>query len=350
MQTVEIKTPSMHGIITIGEGVIESRLPDLLKGQKNFLVTDSNVASIYADKIQAWFGDTPTFVMPAGEQNKTFAMLGEILEAMVKAGLRRTGRVFALGGGVVGDIAGRAAATYMRGVSCVQIPTTLLSQVDSSVGGKTAVDHGGVKNIVGAFYQPQEVLIDPAFLDTLPQREIKCGLGELVKYAALNSDIFDTLYQNKHRFAHLDFLKTLILPSVAHKAKVVQADEKESGERKSLNVGHTTGHAIELGYALSHGESVLWGMKAETKMAIAKGVCEKGYGEQLVEIVDTALKTSPLSCVDFSQVDSHAYKAKADKKNDESGAINLSVPSQKGVWTSLNLPFEEYAIRLKESL
>ncbi|MBQ9117737.1 MAG: 3-dehydroquinate synthase [Clostridia bacterium] len=350
MQTVELKTPSMQGLITIGEGVLEERLPALLQGQKNFVITDSNVAKIYGENIKDWFGDTSVYVMPAGEQSKTFWTLGDILETMVKAGLHRNSRVFALGGGVVGDVAGLAAATYMRGVSCVQIPTTLLSQVDSSVGGKTAVDHAGVKNIVGAFYQPQEVLIDPAFLDTLPQREIKCGLGELVKYAALSGEMFDTLYQNKHRFGELAFLKTLILPSVRHKAKVVQADEKESGERKSLNVGHTSGHAIELSYGMSHGECVLWGMKAETKIAIRKGVCEREYGEKLLEIVSCALQTDPVEKVSFADVRDCAYKAKADKKNTDGGGINLSVACKKGAWTSINLPFEEYADCLRESL
>lgn len=350
MQQVVLKTPSVQGLITIGKGVIESRLPALLEGQQNFLVTDSNVAKIYEKQIKGWFGDTPTFVMPAGEENKTFAVLGEILSAMVSSGLRRTGRVFALGGGVVGDIAGLAAATYMRGVSLVQIPTTLLSQVDSSVGGKTAVDHGGVKNVVGAFYQPQEVLIEPAFLDTLPQREIKYGLGELVKYAALDGDIFDTLYQNKDKFSDLDFLKTLIFPAVQHKAKVVQADEKESGERRSLNVGHTTGHAIELVYHLSHGESVLFGMQAETKMAQRAGVCEKAYGDKLLEIVEAALQVAPVVEVDFSDVERFAGKAKADKKNDESGAISLAVASKKGEWKDLKLSFKEYVKGLKESL
>lgn len=340
----------MQGVIRIGEGVMESRLPALLKGQKNFLVTDSNVATIYQAKIKAWFGDIPTFVIEAGEQSKTFAVLGEILAQMVKAGLHRTSRVFALGGGVVGDIAGLAAATYMRGVSCIQIPTTLLSQVDSSVGGKTAVDHGGVKNVVGAFYQPQEVLIDPAFLDTLPQREIKCGLGEIVKYAALNGEIFDGLYDNQSSLGDLAFLKKWIYPCVLHKAKVVKKDEKESGERKSLNVGHTTGHAIELVYALSHGESVLWGMKAETKMAINMGVCQKEHGEKLLQIVDAALQVVPVETPDFKEVEQFAYKAKSDKKNDESGEIQLSVAHKKGAWTSMKVPFDGYVHGLKKSL
>ncbi len=347
MQTVILRAPSMQGVIRIGEGVLEERLPTLLKAGQNFLITDSNVAKIYREKIQGWFGDIPTFVIKAGEKSKNFATLGKILQKMVESGLHRSSTVFALGGGVVGDIAGLAAATYMRGIACVQIPTTLLSQVDSSVGGKTAVDHAGVKNVVGAFYQPQEVLVDPAFLDTLPQREIKCGLGEVVKYAALSGEIFDALSARLDGLDDLSFLKSLIYPCIAHKAGVVERDEKESGERKSLNVGHTTGHALELVYGLSHGECVLWGMKKETALAVRAGVCDKRYGQALSTIVDTALAVAPVTKKTF-QAEKYAYKAKADKKNDESGYINLSVPSKKGEWTSLVLPYEGYAQELKD--
>jgi 3-dehydroquinate synthase len=161
--------------IYIGEDVVDTRLPLLTKTQKNFVVTDSNVYALYSDFFKKYFPNTELFVLPAGEENKTFQSLNAILLKMAEAGLHRTSRLFAVGGGVVGDIAGLAAALFMRGISCVQIPTTLLSQVDSSVGGKTAVDLGGVKHVIGAFYQPCEVLVDPCFLRTLPPREIKCG-------------------------------------------------------------------------------------------------------------------------------------------------------------------------------
>lgn len=346
MQIINVKTPSMQGTIYIGNEVIENRLPALMKGQKNFVVTDSNVKKLYAEWFEKYFADAEIFVLPAGEENKNFSSLNAILEKMAGAGLHRTSRLFAVGGGVVGDIGGLSAALYMRGISLVQIPTTLLAQVDSSVGGKTAVDLGGVKNIVGAFYQPQEVLIDPTFLKTLPEREIRCGLGEIVKYAALSGEIFDLLENNIERINELSFLQTLITACVAHKARVVEADEKESGERKSLNVGHTTGHAIELSSGLSHGESVLYGMLLETRMAIEAGVCEKTYGEKLLAIVSKAISAK----VDFSTIEQDAEKAKADKKNVDDHKITMSVAKAKNEWTVFSLPFEEYKAALKRAV
>lgn len=342
MKTIELKTPSMEGKIYIGREAVETRLPLLTAGQKNFVLTDTNVYALYADWFKRYFAHAEIFVLPAGEENKNFHSLQAILEQMAGAGMRRSSRLFAVGGGVIGDIGGLSAALYMRGISCVQIPTTLLAQVDSSVGGKTAVDLGGVKNIVGAFYQPCEVLIDPAFLKTLPDREIKCGLGEIVKYAALSGEIFDLMENNRERWTDLAFLETLIASCVEYKARVVERDEKESGERRSLNVGHTTGHAIELSTGLSHGESVLYGMLLETKMAISLGVCEKEYGKKLLDLVEYALRQQPVAKVDFTEMAQMSEKARSDKKNGEDGKIVMSVAKAKDVWTTLALPFEEY--------
>ena len=345
MQEIELKTPAMQGKIYIGNGVLEARLPALTKGQKNFVVTDSNVYALYGELFSKYFPDVEPFVLPAGEEHKTFPYLQAILEKMANAGLHRSSRLFAVGGGVVGDIAGLASALYMRGISCVQIPTTLLSQVDSSVGGKTAVDMCGIKNVVGAFYQPQEVLIEPSFLQTLSAREIKCGLGEIVKYAGLNADIFEKLEQAT-ALDDIAFLSSLIYDCVLHKAKVVQADEKETGERKSLNVGHTTGHAIELARGYSHGECVLYGMRFETQMAIDLGVCEKEYGARLLAIINKALACAPCQNPDFSGIGDEALNAKSDKKNLDDGKIYASIPTAKGEWTLLALPYADYVARL----
>ncbi len=320
-------------------------MPLLLEGKTCFAVTDSNVYALYKEWFARYFSDAELFVLPAGEEQKTFRFLQEILERMVAAGMKRTSRLFAVGGGVVGDIGGLAAALYMRGISCVQIPTTLLSQVDSSVGGKTAVDLGGLKNVVGAFYQPQEVLIDPTFLRTLPAREVKCGVGEIVKYAALSEEIFNRLQALKD-WTDLEAWTALIAACVRHKAKVVELDEKESGERKSLNVGHTTGHAIELSSRLSHGECVLLGMRLETKIAIEKGVCEEAYGKALLALIEKGLALAPQSEMDVSTIAAQAEKARLDKKNTEDGKIQLSVAQRKGVWTLLSLPFADYQASL----
>ena len=349
MQLISLKTPSMEGKIYVGTGVVENRLPALTKGQRNFVVTDSKVYALYPTFFRRYFSDAEIFVLPAGEENKNFQSLYGILEKMTGAGMHRTSRLFAVGGGVVGDIGGLAAALFMRGISCVQIPTTLLAQVDSSVGGKTAVDLGGVKNVVGAFYQPCEVLVDPTFLKTLPPREIKCGVGEIVKYAALSGKIFELLEENRDKLSDLSFLTSLIVACIRHKVEVVEADEKESGERRSLNVGHTTGHAIELTYGFSHGESVLYGMLFETRMAMQFGICGRDYGNRLLAIVENALSMQPQAKPDFSSICRAAVKARSDKKNTDDGQIQMAVAQKKDAWTMFSLPFAEYTKALERA-
>ena len=342
MQEITLRAPSATANIFVGDDALEKRLPILTANQKNFVLTDSNVYKLYPDFFKKYFDGVEIFVLPAGEENKNFQSLQAILERMSTSGLLRTSRLFAVGGGVIGDIGGLASALYMRGISFVQIPTTLLAQVDSSVGGKTAVDLGEVKNIVGAFYQPQEVLVAPTFLKTLPKREIKCGLGEMIKYGALSGDIFELLQKNTDKWTDLAFLTELICDCITHKARVVERDEKETGERKSLNVGHTTGHAIELAYGFSHGEGVLYGMLFETQIAIEQGVCEKEYGEQLVALIQKALALAPLSTPDFSKVGECAKFAKSDKKNKDAKTVAMAVAKCKNEWTMLYLPFDEY--------
>jgi len=350
MQVVELNSPSMQAKIYIGENVASERLPLLTAGQSNFVLTDSNVYALHRTFFDEYFRGTEIYVLPAGEENKNFQSLEKILSAMTKAGLLRTSKLFAVGGGVVGDIGGLAASLYMRGIACVQVPTTLLAQVDSSVGGKTAVDLGGVKNIVGAFYQPQEVIVDSRFLATLPEREIKCGMGEIVKYAALSGNFYRTIVKNTQNLGSLEFLSSLIYESIRLKAGVVERDEKETGERKCLNVGHTTGHAIELSHGFSHGEGVLYGMLLETQIAVSLGVCEKEYGQTLIEIVRAALTVSPCQKPDFSKIAQDAEKAKSDKKNTKNGQITLAVAKKENEWTSLALPFEEYVEMLLKAV
>ena len=346
MEKIELNAPSLKGEIYIGRGAAKERLPRLTEGQRNFVVTDSNVFSLYGTFFSEYFAKSEIFVLPAGEESKNFEALSEILTRMTRVGLHRTSRLFAVGGGVVGDIGGLAAALYMRGISCVQVPTTLLAQVDSGVGGKTAVDLCGVNNIVGAFHQPCEVVADPDFLSTLPPREIKCGLGEIVKYAALNEEIFDRLKAleniNVCESGGAEFLTSLLAPCIKHKARVVEADEKETGERKSLNVGHTTGHALELSYSMSHGESVLWGMWFETALAVKYGVCGEEYGGELMQIVRRALAVPPRQTPDFDTIGKAAEKARSDKKNTDDGLIQMAVAADRGKWAMLSLPFPEY--------
>ena len=212
-----------------------------------------------------------------------------------------------------------------------------MAQVDSSVGGKTAVDMANVKNLVGTFYQPETVLVDPLFLRTLPGRELKCGLGEIVKYAALDADIFRELTKHKDGLFDLSFLAEITPLCVDHKANVVRKDERETGLRKSLNMGHTTGHAIELyDKKRSHGEYVLIGLWYETQIAMKMGLCREDYGESLQELVAKVIGEVP-------PVEEEALSAALmDKKNDAAGTVTFIAPIMKGVFDVVKLPFEAY--------
>jgi 3-dehydroquinate synthase len=253
----------------VGQGLLDSpQLAELVTGAQAFVLSDANVAPLYLERVRAALAgkQVHALVIPAGEQEKTLARFGEAMQALAQAGANRDATVLALGGGVVGDLAGFAAACWMRGVRCVQLPTTLLAMVDSSVGGKTAVDLPAGKNLVGAFHQPAAVLADLGTLATLPARELRAGLAEVVKAAAIaDAPFFAWLEANAEGLAVGDeaLLEHAIATAIAFKAGVVARDERELGERMLLNLGHTFGHAIETaqGYGgLLHGEAVAVGM------------------------------------------------------------------------------------------
>jgi 3-dehydroquinate synthase len=255
--------------VHIDSGLLDSpRLAALVPGAQAFVLSDSNVAPLYLERVRAALAgkQLSSLVIPAGEQEKTLLRFGEAMAALAAAGASRDVTVLALGGGVVGDLAGFAAACWMRGVRFVQLPTTLLAMVDSSVGGKTAVDLPAGKNLVGAFHQPVAVLADLRTLSTLPAHELRAGLAEVVKAAAIaDPDFFAWLEANAEGLVAGDeaLLEHAIATSVAFKAGVVARDEREQGERMLLNLGHTFGHAIETaqGYGgLLHGEAVAVGM------------------------------------------------------------------------------------------
>ncbi|MBQ4403352.1 MAG: 3-dehydroquinate synthase [Selenomonadaceae bacterium] len=247
---------------------------DILGDVKNFitgkalLVTQKNILDVCAEKFPY-----EVALIPDGETSKSLGEAEKLFTRAIEAGLDRKSVVIALGGGVVGDLAGFVAATFMRGINLIQIPTTLLAQVDSSVGGKTAVNHALGKNLIGAFHQPRAVFIDLNFLKTLPEREIKSGLGEVVKYGVISDEnFFAYLEDNAEKILQRD-LKTLahvVKRSCEIKAEVVAADEKESGLRRILNFGHTLAHAIEeqTGYKkYRHGEAVAIGMVAAAQIS-----------------------------------------------------------------------------------
>ncbi len=256
--------------IIIGSGLLAGGfdLSEYLPGGDCLVVTNDTVGPLYRDYLDGNLGGKVVngISLADGEAYKTLATMESVLDALVDAGARRDTTVIALGGGVVGDIAGFAAACYMRGVGFIQVPTTLLAQVDSSVGGKTGVNHAKGKNLIGAFYQPRIVLIDTDTLETLPDRELKAGLAEVIKYGAIaDVEFFGWLEDNIDALLEKDrdALVYAIKRSCELKAQVVAEDERESGRRAILNFGHTFGHAIEhcLGYGeWLHGEAVAAGM------------------------------------------------------------------------------------------
>ena len=256
--------------IVIGRGLLGGGfdLGERLRGDDCLVVTNETVGPLYLDKLLANLGgrNVSSIALPDGEAYKTIATMQSILDRLVESGANRDTTVVALGGGVVGDIAGFAAACYMRGVAFMQVPTTLLAQVDSSVGGKTGVNHEQGKNLIGAFHQPRIVLIDTDTLATLPDRELRAGLAEVIKYGAIcDAAFFDWLEDNMEGLLarDADALAYAIRRSCELKAVVVAEDEREAGRRAILNFGHTFGHAIERcqGYGdWLHGEAVAAGM------------------------------------------------------------------------------------------
>ena len=229
--------------------------------RKVLILTDSGVPKQYSEAVASASRDPLIYTVAMGEQSKCLANFEAILRAMAQNRFTRTDCVVAVGGGVVGDLAGFVAASFMRGIDFYNIPTTLLSQVDSSIGGKVAVDLDGYKNIVGAFYQPKKVVIDPDLLSTLDSRQLRCGLAEALKMATTSDkDLFESFERGEYK----SDLESIIERSLLIKRKIVENDTKESGERKILNFGHTVGHAIEssggLGCELLHGECVAIGM------------------------------------------------------------------------------------------
>ncbi len=340
MQKIEINTQSRKSVVYCGQNAFDAAYFEILSGKDIFVLTDSNVAKIYADFIKKYFSSATVFVMPAGEKNKNQKTLFSVLDKMVESGCNRKTTFVALGGGVVGDVGGFAASVYMRGTHIVQIPTTLLAQVDSSVGGKTAIDYKGYKNIVGSFYQPEYVICDSMFLRTLPKREIRCGLGEIIKTATLDTKIYDMVKKRK-RLADIDFIEKLIEPCIRFKASVVEKDEHETtGLRKCLNMGHTTAHTLELNYGkLSHGEYVLIGMYFESKIAYLQKVCSKEYCDEIIELVRRVIKTVP----EYEKIENAAKSALLDKKNEKKDNVSLIVPKFKGEYFELTLPVSVYA-------
>ena len=255
--------------IAVSRGALKNANEHFNLNRRVFIITDSGVPSEYAKTLASLCKKSFIFTVNQGEGSKSFETLQEILKAMLESGLSRKDCVIAVGGGVVGDLSGFAASVYMRGIDFYNVPTTVLSQIDSSIGGKTAINFNGVKNVIGAFYQPKKVLIDPELLLTLDERQFLNGIAEAIKMALTSDEtLFDILESQDIK----DNIDEIIIRSLNVKKSVVEEDEKEAGVRKILNFGHTVGHGIESAHALYHGECVALGMLPMCDGAIRKRV------------------------------------------------------------------------------
>jgi 3-dehydroquinate synthase len=300
MKTLNVELGTRSYPIYIGTGLINK--PELIQpyiqGKTTVTVSNTTVAPLYLEKLHQLTPELSNtdIILPDGEKYKTFETLGQIYTEMLEAHCDRKTTLLALGGGVVGDVAGYAAASYQRGINFIQIPTTLLSMVDSSVGGKTGVNHPLGKNMVGAFHQPQCVIIDTETLNTLDDRQLSAGIAEIIKYGYINDlEFIDWLDENMEKLLKRDpeALAYAIYRSCKHKADIVAADEKEKGQRALLNLGHTFGHAIETGMGYGvwlHGEAISAGMVMAAELSKEHGWID----EADVNSIRTLLKKANL--------------------------------------------------------
>ncbi|MDB2110826.1 3-dehydroquinate synthase [Clostridium paraputrificum] len=291
---VDLKENSYN--ILIEKGLLNKlgeELKNIYFGEKIFIITDENVDKYYGSKVKDELDKigykTRKMVLAPGEKTKSFSTLPSIYNELLDFKLTRKELIITLGGGVIGDLGGFAASTFLRGVSFIQIPTSLLAQVDSSVGGKVAVDLEKGKNLVGSFYQPKAVFIDPDVLNTLPEKFYKDGMAEVIKYGCIKDrDFFYMLKSLKSREEVMNNIEDILYKCCYIKKSVVERDEKDLGERMLLNFGHTLGHAIEKYYnftGYSHGEAVAIGMYNISLKSEYEGITEKGVAEEIKEIL-----------------------------------------------------------------
>ena len=338
MKRVQVNTARPYSVL-IGSGAIAalpSELNHLTKARRLMIVSDTTVAPLHLERVKELLSDREvhTHVFPAGEEHKSMDSLLPLLTQLLEAGFDRSDMIIALGGGVVGDMAGFAASMYMRGIDFVNIPTTLLSQVDSSVGGKTGVDLMGAKNILGAFYQPRLVICDTDFLSTLPPPVFADGCAEVIKYAFIGDEALLPLLDQGIR----ENLTEIVYRCVRDKSDIVASDEFDRGLRGLLNFGHTLGHAVEKlsGYAVSHGSAVAMGMARMTAACERAGICENGVSARLLPL----LQRHGLPVEDAYSPGELIAAARSDKKK-SGDAVSAIVPRSLCRCEIRKMPFEE---------
>lgn len=333
---MQFKNTAYPIIIDKGWEATLSKIPSNIFLKKALIISDTNVGPLYSNEIIKALSENDigirTILIDPGESSKTIEKAMDIYTTALNFRMDRDSLFIALGGGVVGDLAGFTASTYMRGVPYLQIPTSLLAQVDSSVGGKTAVNHPLGKNMIGSFYQPKGVLINTDTLKSLPVRQISTGLAEVIKYGVIaDKNLFSYLEENIEKVFSFDdkVLNHIIYKSCTIKAKIVAQDEKDKGIRGILNFGHTIGHAIEAETSFTeytHGESVAIGMVAEAELAQLLGLIDKGFVDRLKNLLLKAKLPIKLPNIDTDRLIKHMQR---DKKN-KIGKIVFVLPTKLG--------------------
>jgi 3-dehydroquinate synthase len=291
---VDVATGGAGSAVLIGDGILE-QLPTLLDahgvGPRRFVVSSPTIWKFHGPRLQRVLGAVDPILLPDGERYKNLQAVARVYDALIRANADRGSAIVAVGGGVIGDTAGFAAATFLRGITLAHVPTTLLAQVDSSIGGKVGVNHTLGKNLIGAFHQPRLVVTDPQVLATLPRREFRSGLYEVVKYGMIASRrLFDLLVNETKAVFERDpaVLMPAIVESCRIKADVVSQDERESGLRRILNYGHTIGHALEAVTKYRryrHGEAIAYGMLAAADLAVARGALADRERQALAQLI-----------------------------------------------------------------
>lgn len=338
MKRITVEASRIYDIL-IADGLIDEVGSEILKIHSPcsvMLLSDATVAALYSKRVCASLGacgfSVSSFIIEPGESSKSVENLAALWEALAQAKMSRSDIIIALGGGVCGDLAGFAAATYMRGIEYIQIPTTLLAMVDSSVGGKTAVDLEHGKNLAGAFWQPSLVLCDPQVLSTLEDEHFADGMAEVIKYGFIDCPELIALLETEHSIAEI------IAICVENKRDIVQADERDNGCRQLLNFGHTLAHGIELlsGYTVSHGKAVAVGMVLITKAAIIAGLCESDVLPKLLSL----LEKYNLPSETLFSVEELCLAALEDKKR-KGSSITLVIPKKLGKCELFKLPVDK---------
>jgi len=337
MARIDVDTPSRRYAVTLEDGLLD-RLPRLLDDVKaparRFVVSSPLVWRLHGPRLaKAGLGEP--ILVPDGERFKNLQNVSRVYEALIRANADRASTLLTLGGGVIGDMAGFAAATYLRGIALVHVPTTLLAQVDASIGGKVGVNHALGKNLIGAFYQPLAVAIDPSVLQTLPRREFRAGLYEVIKYGMTSSrPLFERVGRERTAIFSKDaaVVEAVIAESCRIKASVVAADEKEAGLRRILNFGHTAGHALEAVTKYRryrHGEAVAYGMLVAAELAVMRGALAAPDRAALADLIASLGPLPPIADISTREM----LDAMQHDKKMVAGRLNYVLPTSIGSTT-----------------